>query len=142
MDTIQVDVLRSLAGVPSVTPAGVADLAVALTGDVRTHSQPIQGASNLVLLYKATVASGTPDVDLYLEQGPGAPTTEGSAGDATDGWIQVGNKIADITDELWHSVTLSPIVLPFLRILCDGQGSNPATCKLALKLGKQEALGV
>ena len=137
MDNISVDILSSLAGVPSVTPAGVADLAIAGTADVRTHSHPMQDVTNLVLMYKATIPSGSVDIDLYLEQGPGAPTTEGSAGDATDGWHQVGNKIADITDENWHSVTLSPIVLPFMRILADGQGSNSADCKLALKLGRQ-----
>lgn len=141
MDKVTMDVLCALTGIPSVDPDGAATLAVASTGDVRTHSKDISGSTNLTLWYKATVSSGTPDVDLYLEQGPGVPTTEGSAGDATDGWIQVGNKIADITDELWHQVSLSQAVGPYLRILADGQGANPASCKLALKLGKQDEIG-
>src|SRR3990167_6692194 len=102
MDNISADKLRNSSGV--ATP-----VAVNATADVFTHSQYIGDVSNLVLWYKATVSSGTPDVDLYLQQGPGLPTTEGSAGDAADGWHQVGNKIADITDELWHSVSLSPV---------------------------------
>lgn len=120
--------------------SNVAAIPVASTGDVRTKSHPIKYADALVLMYKATVSSGTPDVDLYLEQGPGAPTAEGDAGDATDGWHQVGTKIADITDQNWHSVTLSPNVLPYLRILLDGQGSNPASCTVQLKLGQQEEI--
>ena len=140
MDNINVDILCSSAGVPSADEDGAATLAVASTADVRTHSHNIQGASAMVLMYKAKVDSGSVDVDLYLEQGPDAPTTEGQAGDAVDGWHQIGNKIADVLDENWHSVTLSPVVLPRLRILADGQGANPASCKMIFKLGKQEAL--
>lgn len=115
-------------------------IAVNATADVYSKSHNIRYASAMVLMYKATVSSGTPDVDLYLEQGPGLPATEGSAGTAGDGWIQIGNKIADVTDELWHSVTLSPVALPYLRIKADGQGANPASCTLTLKLGCQEDL--
>lgn len=131
--------------VSSIVEASSDDLAVAVnaTADVYSKSHKINHASSMCLLYKATVSSGTPDVDLYLEQGPGLPVGsvgggEGEAGNASDGWHQVGNKIADITDELWHSVTLSPIVLPYLRIKLDGQGANPASCSVQLKIGKLE----
>jgi len=135
---ISQDVLSSLAGVPSVGAAGEATLAVASTADVITHSHDISGSDALVLWYKATVTSGTPDVDLYLQQGPILPTAQGVAGNAVDGWIQIGNKIADIVNENWNYVTLSPVPMPFLRILADGQGSNPASCKLAFRLGRQD----
>lgn len=135
MDTIQADKIANSAGV-------VGAIAVASTADVYTHSHSIKGASNIVLWYKATVSSGTPDVDIYLEQGPGLPTTEGSAGDATDAWIQVGSKIADVTDESWHYVVLSQASMPYLRFKLDGQGSNPASCTMDLRLGQQTALGV
>ena len=81
-------------------------------------------------------------MDVYLEQGPGVPTTEGSAGDASDAWIQIGSKIADITDEAWHYVVLSPVVMPHLRIKLDGQGANPASCTVDMRLGRQASLGV
>lgn len=115
-------------------------VAVNATANVYTRSHKIAYADNMVLFYKATVASGTPDVDLYLEQGPDVPTAEGSAGDAVDAWHQIGSKLADITDELWHSIVLSPVVLPYLRIKADGQGTNPASCVLQLRLGKQEEI--
>ena len=117
------------------------EIAVDSTADVYSKSQKVAYSSSMSLMYKATVASGTPDIDLYLEQGPGLPTAEGSAGDAADGWHQVGSKLADVTDENWHSVALSPMVLPYLRIKADGQGSNPATCTLQLRLGSIEDLG-
>jgi len=138
MQKVTVDIICAKTGIPSVDPNGAATLAVVSAGNVYTHSSKIAGSSNITLMYKATVDSGTPDIDLYLDQGPDLPTAEGIVGDAVDGWIQVGNKIADVTDELWHSISLSQAVLPYLRILCDGQGSNPASCKLALKLGKQD----
>jgi hypothetical protein len=135
MDTINAEKLCNSAGV--ATP-----IAVASTADVYSHTRSIKDGSNFVLWYKATVASGTPDVDLYLQQGFQRPTAEGSAGTATDGFINIGSKVADITDEAWHYVVLSPVSMPFLRILLDGQGSNPATCTVDLRLGKQSALGV
>jgi hypothetical protein len=138
MDKIVVEHLKAAEGDTTSIP-------VDSTADVFTKSKRIDYSSGMCLMYKATVAAGTPDVDLYLQQGPGLPVGavgggEGEAGNATDGWHTVGSKIADITDELWHSVTLSPLVLPFLRILADGQGANPATCVLTLKLGSIEEL--
>ena len=130
MEHIDVDSIANSAGV-------VGAIAVAETADVYTHSHSIKGGSNFVLEYKATVTSGTPDVDVYLEQGPGLPTTEGSAGDSSDGWVQVGVKIADVTDETWHSVVISPQSFPYLRFRLDGQGTNPASCVLNLKLSQQ-----
>jgi hypothetical protein len=131
MENTSVDKLRALSGL-----AG--PIAINATADVRTHSQNIAYGSSFVLLYRAT---GTgPDMDLYLEQGPGLPTTEGSAGDSADGWHQVGAKLADVTDTNWHAVVLAPEALPYLRILVDGQGTNPANSTIELRLSKQELL--
>lgn len=131
MENTSVDKLRSSAGV-----AG--PIAVNATADIRTHSQNIAYGSNWVLMYRATGTS--PDMDLYLEQGPGDPTTEGSAGDSSDGWHRVGAKLADVLDNNWGSVVLAPEALPFLRIHVDGQGANPANSTIELKLSKQETL--
>ena len=131
MEIIETDQIADSTG-------AVGAFAVASTGDIYTHSHKMKYGSNFTLSYKATVTSGTPDVDLYLQQSFKEPTTEGIAGTATDGWATVGNKIADITDELWHHITIAPCALPFLRFLADGQGSNPATCTLDLRLSKQE----
>lgn len=131
MDQITTDKLRSSAG-----KAG--PIAVNATADVRTHSQYIGDGSNFVLHYRATGTS--PDIDLYLEQGPGAPTTEGSAGDSADGWVAVGSKLADVTDNNWHALVITPSAMPFMRILIDGQGANPADSTIELKLSKQTNL--
>jgi hypothetical protein len=133
MDTIVVQNLKSALTDGLTIPINA-------TADVFTKAMKIAYSSGMCLLYKATVDAGAPDVDLYLQQGPEVPSPEGAAGTAANGWHTVGSKIADVTDELWHSVTLSPVVLPYLRILCDGQGANPASCVLTLKLGSIEAL--
>lgn len=134
MDTIGADKIANSAGV-------VGAIAVDQTTDVYTHSHSIREVQNIVLWYKATVTAGTPDVDIYVEQGPGLPTAEGDPGDSNDAWIQIGNKLADITDEDWHYVVVSPVVMPFLRFKLDGQNANPASCTIDLRLGKQSTIG-
>ncbi len=121
-----------------------ADTAVAETANVYTRSHYIAFASNICLAYRAKSTTGTPDIDLYLEQTHVNPasvaTGENAAGDNDNGWVQNATKVADITDELWHEVTLSPLALPYLRFLCDGQGTNPADCTLELRISKQEII--
>jgi len=133
--------------VQNIVEASSGDIAIAVnaTADVYSNSFSIKYANAMVLMYKATVTTGTPDVDVYLEQSSRLPAGtsgggEGEAGNATDGWHQVGSKIADITSESWGSVTLSPVTLPYLRIKLDGQGSNPSTCTVELRLGLQEEI--
>lgn len=137
MELITVDILRSTAGVPSFS-SDTAQLAINGTANVYTHTQKISDVSGLVLGAVATVGSGTADMDLYLEQGPWEPASQGAAGTVADGWLQIGNKVADvIANNTWYWTTLSPVVLPYLRILVDGQGSNPSTAKIGLALGRQ-----
>lgn len=117
-----------------------ADIAVALTADVWSESVQIPYAHSFCISYRAKSTTGTPDIDLYLEQthiNPDSVTTgEGAAGDTDNGWVQPtgASKLADITDETWHQLTVSPVVLPYLRFLCDGQGSNPADCTLEIQM--------
>ena len=121
-----------------------ADTAIASTANAYTRSHKIAFGENFCLAYRAKSTAGTPDIDLYLEHThvdpEGVTTGENAAGDNDNGWVQVGTKIADITDELWHNITISPLTMPYIRFLCDGQGSNPADCTLELRLSKQENL--
>lgn len=133
MEIIETDQIADSTG-------AVGAIAVASTADVYSHSHKMKYASSFCLSYKATVTSGTPDVDLYYQQSFREPVTEGAVGVAADGWVTMAAKIADITDELWHHIVLSPLVLPYIRFLCDGQGSNPASCTLDLRLSKLEII--
>lgn len=118
-----------------------ADTAIVSTANAYTHSKKIRMGQKFCLAYRAKSTVGTPDIDLYLEQthiDPATVTTgENAAGDADNGWVQDATKKADITDENWHQITISPLALPFLRFLCDGQGANPADCTLELRLSVQ-----
>jgi len=120
------------------------DIAVVSTGNAWSRSLKIAFASAICLSYRAKSTTGTPDIDIYLEQTHIDPnevdTGEGVVGDVDNGWaIPAGSsKIADVIDEVWHHVVISPLALPFLRFLCDGQGANPADCTLELVLSKQE----
>jgi len=137
MERLTADVLRSSAGVPSFS-SDTAQLAINGTANVYTHSQNISDVNGLVLGIVATVGSGTPDLDIYLQQSFRPPVTEGDAASVLNGWSQIGNNLADITAaDAWTYVTLSPVTLPYMRILVDGQGANPATCKVGLVLGRQ-----
>ena len=121
-----------------------ADIAVASTANVWSRSHKIAFGGVFCLSYRSKSYTGTPDIDLYLEQTHIDPalgsTGEGVIGDVDNGWVipEGVSKIADITDENWHQIALSPTVLPYLRFLCDGQGSNPADCTLELVLSQQE----
>lgn len=128
-----------------ITVDAIDSLAVGTGATAYSKSKRIASVSALALLVKASVDAGTPNIALYLEQGPGLPVGavgggEGEAGNATDAWTVIGNKLIDLTDENWHAITLSPVVLPFLRIKAVGAGNNPASGALQFKLGKQESL--
>ena len=120
------------------------DVSVASTANVWSRSLKMAFASLLCLSYRAKSATGTPDIDLYLEQthiDPNSVSTgEGVIGDNDNGWVipTGSSKIADILDETWHHVVISPLALPYLRFLCDGQGANPADCTLELVISQQE----
>jgi len=84
---------------------------------------------------------------LFLEQTHVDPASvadgEGAAGSAANGWAQAvgASKIADIiAPNVWYRFTIQPLAVPYLRILCDGQGSNPASTQLHMVLTAMEDL--
>ena len=94
--------------------------------------------SSFALSLKAA-SSGTVDVKVKLEQGHVLPATEGSS-DAK--WV-VPEGVSDLitlTDTNWHHLTVSPVALPFLRLLLDGQGSNDASTTIEAHLSQQQEM--
>lgn len=123
---------------------------VASTADVYTKSYRLGDGSNFAVSMKAH-GTGTPDLDIYLEQthldpeltaeGNANSTGEGVAGDVYNGWAApVGSsKLADIiADNTWYHFVISPLALPFLRFKFDGQGSNPADCDVETWISQKE----
>lgn len=119
-------------------------IAVAGVVDVYSHSEKIDWGKSFCLSIKATVASGTPDIDLYIEQSHVEQTDamQGDASDATNGMIAIegSSKLLDITNENWHHLTISPAVLPYLRFKLSGQGANPASCTVQMYLTQLQSL--
>ena len=119
-----------------------ADTAVVSATNVYTRSYPIRYASTIAIAYRAKSETGTPDIDLYLQQTHIDPASVTDGEDAAEsvgnGWVQNATKVADITDETWHHATISAFALPYLRFFCDGQGANPADCTLEIRISKIE----
>mgnify|MGYP001592155017 FL=1 len=116
---------------------GVAQaIAVNAAADVRTHSKKLVYGGSFALSLKAA-SSGVVSVIVKLEQAHVLPTTEGSS-DVK--WVTpegVSNLIT-LSDTNWHHLTLSPVALPFLRLLLDGQAGNDASTTITAFLSKQE----
>lgn len=127
MDKMTTDKFRKLDGTPD-------DIAIAGAVDVLSGYVDMSGGKSFMLSLKATVASGTPDLDIYAQQTHIKPADNlgAEAISASNGWaaIEGSAKLLDITDENWHHLTISPGVLPFIRLRASGQGTNPATCTL------------
>ncbi len=117
------------------------DIAIASAGNSYSQSHKMAYGESFCLSLRAKVSSGTPDVDVYIEQTHIAPGTEGAAGDTTTGWIRSGSKIADLTDENWQHVTISPLTLEFIRLHLDGQGANPASTVVEAHLSQLSDIG-
>ena len=120
----------------------VGDIAVASTGTIYSQGVKIKYGHAFCLSIRAKSSTGTPDIDLYHEQTHVEGAAEGSAGDETSGWAapEGASKLLDITNESWHHLTISPLVLPFLRLKLVGQGSNPADCTVEAHLTQLEIL--
>jgi hypothetical protein len=110
------------------------------TNDAWSQSLKIDYAHSFCVSMRAKSATGTPDIDVYLEQthiNPDSVTTgEGVIGDTDNAWVQAvgASKLADLTTEAWVHFTVSPVVLPYLRFLFDPQGSNPADCTVEVQV--------
>ena len=116
------------------------DEPVAGTANVNSHSIKIAGLRSLSVSIRAKSSTGTPDLDIYLEQTHIKPVTEGEAIGVDNGWqAPVGSsKLADITTETWQHFTVSPVALPYMRLLLDGQGANPADCTVEIWITRQQ----
>ena len=119
------------------------DIPVASTANVYSRSHYMGRGTVFALAYRAKSETGTPDVDLYLQQTHVKPEDGGSTyestEDVTNGWFQTATKIADITDETWHHIVITPLAFPYLRFFLDGQGSNPADCTVEMHLCQLES---
>lgn len=127
------------------------DVAVASQTTNWTRSKRIDYGSNFCISYRAK-SSGTPNVDLYLEQTCFDPDAEGNAAatgqgvilDVTNGWaIPEGiGKLVTVGDKVWHHLPVSPVTLPWLRLKCIGGSGNPADVVIEFRMGKQENIGL
>jgi len=128
-----------------------ADIGVNATANVWTKSHKIAYGSAFAVSLRAKSSTGTPDLDIYLEQthldpendteGNANATGEGVIGDIYNGWaIPEGvSKLADITDENWHHFVVTPVALPYMRLLLDGQGTSPADTTVEIHISQLEA---
>lgn len=109
------------------------NIAIASTATVYSHSFSMLYGISFALILTATSSTGTPDLDIYVDQSDVLPTTEGSV-DTNYVLPENHSKLIDITDELRHITVYSPVVVRYGRLRIIGQGSNPADCTLAAKL--------
>ena len=135
--------MESMAKQQILTSTGaIGDVAVASTGTIYTQSVKIKYGHSFCLSIRAKSSTGTPDLDVYHEQTHVDGAAEGVAGDTTSGWAAPDGaaKLIDVTDESWHHLTLSPLVLPYVRLKIVGQGSNPADCTVEAYLTQLEII--
>lgn len=122
-----------------------ADIGVNATANVWTKSLKMTYGNAFAVSMRAKSSTGTPDLDIYLEQTHIDPasisTGEGVVGDNDNGWVipAGSSKLIDITDETWHHFVVSPLALPYMRLLLDGQGTSPADTTVEIWVSEQEA---
>lgn len=141
--------------VDKILPYGATPVDIAVPSaenDVWSHSVKMSFGNSFCVSMRAKSTTGTPDIDIYLEQthlnpeltseGNANSTGEGVIGDVYNGWVAPAgsSKIIDITDEAWHHFTISPLALPYLRLKFDPQGANPADCTVECYISKQESI--
>ena len=123
---------RSVVNARSTT--NVTTLPVGSTDVLRTKSidvKYIRNDQDTGVLYKAT-SSGEVNVALEMQISY-KPSTDGLA----DSDYLPSNFIdSSIVDEDWHLVTLDTVILPYLRFILLGQGSNHSSTTLEIKVSK------
>lgn len=111
---------------PVVTAAESANIAVAETATVYTKSFKLGLGQYFGIAARAVSVTGTAAVKIELEESPLLPTTEGAAEPTRfvepDGF----SDIMDISDELMHIKTVTPIPMMYGRYKITGAGDNPA----------------
>lgn len=129
-------------GTPSTQP-------VASTTTVYGRAFKLGDGGNFCVSIRAS-GTGTPDIDVYLEQTPLNPddASEGNSngtgqavvGDQYNGWAQAvgAAKIADITTNTWQHFVISPVALGWGRLKFIGQGTNPADCVVQQYISQKE----
>lgn len=123
------------------------DIGVNATANIWTKSLKMSYGNAFAVSLRAKSSTGTPDLDIYLEQthiDPASVSTgtgEGVVGDNDNGWVipAGSSKLIDITDEAWHHFVVSPLSLPYMRLLLDGQGTSPADTTVEIWVSEQEA---
>lgn len=112
--------------VPVVTAAGSADILVNATDVVYTKSFKLNNGQYFGIAVKAVSATGTAAVKVELEESPLLPTVEGAAETTRFVEPEGFSDIIDISDELMHIKTVTPVPMTYGRYKITGAGGNPA----------------
>lgn len=107
-------------------------LAVDKTAKIYTMSFPIAEADstdNIYVMYSQTPATG--DTNIFFEQSYQRPTTEGEIDSAYCVTDHIDDELAD---DRWHFATIDTVFGTFGRFKIQGEGSNPATTILTIKV--------
>jgi hypothetical protein len=120
--------------VNAVDTSNTTDIEVASTGTVYTKSidgKDIQNDGDVGIMYKAT-SDGVVDLSLSLQESF-KPLKSGAVD--TD-YVTTSVINSSVTDEVWHLATVDTVILPYLRFIATGQGSNDASTTIEIKVSK------
>lgn len=124
---------RSITNAKSATDDSTI-FSVGSTNVVRTQSINVKDAINsddVGVLYRAT-SSGVVDIKITA-QTSFKPLNDGSIdADYLDSHVID----ASVTDELWNLATIDTLILPYLRFVVTGQGSNDSSTLVEIKVSK------
>ena len=97
------------------------------------------------LMYKATSATGTPDIKIQVEMSYDRPTVEGGQGTAGTGcdvnWIEptgMADVEAALVAETWQIQQLTLPPMKYVRFRVDGNATNAADTVLTMYLFQQD----
>ena len=118
-------------GVGGITPfqlvTGTEIMSVPSTSTYYTQSVDISKSLYFGLHLQAVSASGSPSLQIDMEQSSVRPTTEGAA-DGTyvipDGASAI---YSNLNDELWHVKSITPVPMRYARLKITGLAGNHAT---------------
>jgi len=111
-----------------------ATINVSETSTVWSYSFPTKTVPNtdrISVMYQSDVA--TSDTAIYFEESWRRPTTEGAVDTA---YLITKNIDTSVTDALWRMATIDTINMTYGRFRITGQGTNPKTTDLTIKIAK------